>query len=134
MSDFSAALGARNAALNAKRVLANSGFLRIYSSTIPLNADASTGSPVLVEYALAATAFAAASGGAIVANTISPATVAISGTPTFWRIYDSTGTTCIWQGLVADSPTPIANRLAVPGVMTAGALSSIRSMTITEPT
>jgi len=135
MSDFNASTSVKNTGLDAKRVLANGGFLRVYSGPVPSNADASIGAAVqLIQYSLAATAFPAASGGSITANTIAAATVTTSGTHTFWRIYASDGTTCLWQGLTATGGSPVANRLTyASSVLTAGGLSTVRSLVITEP-
>lgn len=135
MSDLSAATAARNASLDAKRVLVNSGFLRVYSGAVPANADAAIGVAVLlVEYGLSATAFAAAASGAIVANAINPATVSTDGSHAFWRLYASDGTTCVWQGLTATNPTAVANRLTyASSVLNAGGLSSVTAFTLTEP-
>lgn len=135
MSDTSSSTTAKNAGLDAKRVLANSGFLRVYSGVVPANADASIGAaPLLVQYTLSATAFAAASGGTISANAITAAAVLLDGVHSFWRIYASNGTTCLWQGLTAVGASPVANRLTyASSVLNAGGISSVPTFTLTEP-
>lgn len=95
----------RNAALDAIRPNANSGFLRIYSGSVPTNADTALGAQVLLaELTLNATSFPAASGGVLTANAITGDTSAdASGTASFFRIYRSNGTSVWCQGTVGTS-------------------------------
>ena len=90
----------------------DSGFLEIYEGTAPVDANtALSGDTLLVTLDLSATAFsaAAASGSAgsrVVtadANTISTAAGVATGTASFYRFYESDGTTVVAQGSVGTS-------------------------------
>ena len=78
-SSFSAAQ--RSTMLDAARSAYNSGKLRIYSGSVPADADAALGgATLLAELTLNATAFPAASSGVLTANAITSGTaVATSG-------------------------------------------------------
>lgn len=92
-----------------------SGFLRIYDGTQPAGPDTALGAQVkLAELALSATAFAAAAGGSLVANTISDDTSA-----------DATGT-ATWATFV----TAAGVRILDVGVAAAGADISLNTVNI----
>ena|SRR6185295_14200431 len=76
----------------------NSGFLRLYSGSVPANADASLGAAVLLaELTMNATAFGASASRTITANAITQDSSAnASGTCSFARMYQSDGTT-VWS-------------------------------------
>lgn len=98
----------RNLGLDAEYdQLDGGGKLRIYDGTAPVGASpadtALSGNTMLIEHALNADAFAAASAGSKAANTIAAATAVASGTATFFRLYKSDGTTCTHQGTVGTS-------------------------------
>lgn len=96
----------RNAVLDAwETAISTSPKFRIYSGTPP--ADESTalsGNTMLVEYSLAADWAANGASGVKTLNSL-PLSVAASatGTATFYRIYNTAGTTCFEQGTVATS-------------------------------
>lgn len=98
-------LASRNVALDAALDVLNGGYLRIYSGTIPANADAVlVGATLLAELRFGTPAFGAASNGQKVANAITPAqSVLVAGTAAFFRAYKSDGTTVVVQGLVGTS-------------------------------
>lgn len=102
---ISLAVARKNEMLTALIDNCNSGKLRIYSGSVPANADASLGAAVLLaELTMNATSFGAASGGTITANSITADTSAdATGTASFFRIYESDGTTVVYQGTVGTS-------------------------------
>ena len=95
-------VASRNLSLNAALdVLNGGGFLRIYSGTQPTDPDtALSGNTLLIEYALASTAFAAASSGSKVMAAVSSATAGNTGTATFFSLVKSDGTTRVHDGTV----------------------------------
>lgn len=103
------AYAARQAALNNALALANSGTLVIYSGTQPANADtALAGNTVLSTSTLSNPAFSNATGGSGSTTTAAltlPANVSASatGTATWFRIYQSNGTTAVADGSVGTS-------------------------------
>lgn len=110
--------------------------IRIYSGTVPANADASLSSNTqLAELTCAATPFSGYSdtGSASRATfgTITPDTSAdATGTATFFRILDSAGTTVKAQGTVGTSGTDLVlNTTSI----TSGSTVSITSGTIDLP-
>lgn len=80
-----------------------SGFLRIYDGTQPAGPDTALGAQVkLAELALSATAFAAAAGGSLVANTISDDTSAdATGTATWATFVTAAGVRILDVGVAA---------------------------------
>lgn len=126
------AVARRNERLDAVRDNANSGKLRIYSGTKPANADAAlSGNTLLAELTMNATAFPAASGGVLTANAITGDTSAdASGTASFWRIYESDGSTIFAQGTCGTS----GESMTLPTLtITAGVAVNITSLTLTDP-
>lgn len=94
----------RNAMADAwSTAIGASAVLRIWSGAMPANCATSDGSNTrLAEFDLASTWTAAASGGVkTLSNLPLVIAAAASGTANYYRIYDSTGTTCHEQGLVA---------------------------------
>jgi hypothetical protein len=85
--------------------LANNGFIRIYDGDQPASADdALTDQNQLCELLLGNPAFGAASGGVIAANAITADPDAdATGVATWFRIYESDGTTALWDGSVGDA-------------------------------
>ena len=93
---------------NALAPLCNSGKLRIYSGTVPVRADDVIGAAVLLaELTMGATAFGASASGVITANAITGANAGATGTASFYRIWNSAGTTCYVQGLVGTSASDL---------------------------
>lgn len=96
----------RNLALNAAFDVCNSGFLRVYSGSAPATADtALSGNTLLAEISLGATAFGAASAGAKALSGVplSDSSANATGTASFFRLYKTDGTTCVFQGSVGTS-------------------------------
>ena len=121
----------RNSALDAIRASYNTGKLRIYSGSVPANADAALGGATqLVELTLGATAFGAASGGVLTANAITGGTAGATGTASFFRILDSAGSTVLAQGAVGTSGA----ELTLPTTsITSGVTVTCSSLTLTIP-
>lgn len=102
-SSFSAAQ--RSTMLDAARSAYNSGKLRIYSGSVPADADAALGgATLLAELTLNATAFPAASSGVLTANAITSGTAGATGTASFFRILDSAGSTVSASSLTVTIP------------------------------
>lgn len=121
-----------NAEANALGTLANTGYLRIYDSTRPTNADTAVGAQVLLaELRLNATAFGAAVAGVITANSITADSAAnAGGTATWFRVLQSNGTTALWDGEVG---TATSNLILNSVTIGAGASVSITALTHTIP-
>jgi hypothetical protein len=99
---------AQNAAADAVVDLVDvggAGSLRIYSGTMPTDANtALSGNTLLANLAMSATAFGSASSGVATAATITADSSAdATGTATFFRILAGNGTTVVIQGSVGTS-------------------------------
>jgi hypothetical protein len=125
---------ARDAALNAVTATVNNGSLRIYSGTAPANADgALSGNTLLAQLTLGATAFGAAASGVATANAISADTSAdATGTPTFFRLLASNGTTVVYQGTAAATGAELNLSNLSGGQIVAGGSVSVTSLTVTQ--
>jgi hypothetical protein len=123
---------ARNAALDAIALLANSGKLRIYTGSMPATPETAVSGTLLAELTMNATAFGAAAGGVITANAITADTSAdATGTAGTYRLFKSDGTTALWDGTVGTSGSDLnLNSVAIQS----GAQVSVSSMTYTLPT
>ncbi len=95
----------RNLALNAALDVLNNGFFDIYDSTQPTDADTAVGAQVkLARCTFGATAWAAASAGSKSANAITADSAAdATGTASWYRMWQSNGTTAVWDGSVGTS-------------------------------
>jgi hypothetical protein len=121
-----------NAALDAGLNPLNSGFLEIWSGSQPATPDvAPTGGNVLLATLnLSATAFTASSGGTKTANAITSGTAAATGTATWFRAYDSNGTTAVIDGSAGISGTDMI--LATASIVT-GAVVSCSGWSVSMP-
>lgn len=110
--------------------LGSNPLLRIYSGSVPTNADTALGAQVLLAELACSSAFAAAaSSGVLTANAISADTSAnATGTATFYRLVTSGGT-CIVQGTVGTSGQDL--NLNTTSIVSAAQVS-VSSMTITS--
>lgn len=103
-----------NAGMNAECALANSGYLRLYSGTQPASVDtAITDQILLASPRFGSTAFGATVSGVATANALTAGTgtaeATASGIAASWfRVFESDGTTPLWDGSVgiADKPNP----------------------------
>jgi hypothetical protein len=125
---------ARDAALNAVTATVNNGSLRIYSGTAPANADgALSGNTLLAQLTLGATAFGSAASGVATANAISADTSAdATGSPTFFRLLASNGTTVVYQGTAGASGQELNLSNLSGGQIVAGGSVSVTSLTVTQ--
>lgn len=119
-----------NAAVDAVRVLANSGIIRIYTGTQPANANSSATGTLLATLTFSATAFAPSVAGVATANSITGANAVASGTAGYFRVLKSDTTTVLWDGSVGTSG---ANLNMANTTITSGGPVSIASMTFTLP-
>lgn len=77
----------------------NSGFLDIYDGTQPTNGDTAVGAQVkLVRLTYSATAAPATSAGVITFNAMTSGVALATGTPTWFRAWQSNGTTAVYDG------------------------------------
>lgn len=121
----------RNRAADAVCVRANTGTLRIYSGTVPADANAALGAAVLLaSLPLAATAFGAAAAGIATANAITAdASADATGTPSFFRVLETDGTTVVFQGTAGTSGTEL---ILSSGTITFTGNVSVSSLTYTQ--
>ena len=125
------AVARRNAALDgALDTVLNSGFLRIYDSTQPTDADTALGAQVLLaELTLNATAFAAASGGSKAANAITADSSAnATGTATWASLVTSGGT----RLMDMSAGTATVNLVLNSAAISSGASVSCSSLSVTQ--
>lgn len=122
----------RNAEMDAVTTrVGTSARLRVYNGTRPANpGTAITSQTMLVELTCNATAFApAASGGVLTANAISNGTAAATGTASWFRLFQSNGTTAIMDGDVGTSGSDLnLNNTSIATSQTV----SVTSFAITE--
>jgi hypothetical protein len=106
--------------------------LRIYSGTKPTDeSTALSGNTLLAQLACSATFAPGASGGVVTVNTISNDVSAdATGTATFFRVYQSNGTTCVIQGDVGTSGSDL--NLNTTSIVSGG-IVSVTSFTMTFP-
>lgn len=131
---------AANAMCNALAALANGGKLKIYDGTQPADANtAITTQNLLATLTLNATAFGAAAGSGTAPNRVSVATAnavtsdpsAIgTGTATWFRQYESDGSTALWDGSVGTSGADL--NLSATGIVTTATVA-VQSFTLTVP-
>lgn len=119
-----------NAQADAYTALLANGYCRIYSGTQPATGDtALSGNTLLAELRFGATAAPAAVAGVITFNAITQdASADASGTPTFYRLFKSDGTSAAGDGTVGTSG---CNLNLVVGTITAGQPVSVTSFTHT---
>src|SRR5216684_293743 len=91
-----------NGEADATARLLDAGKIKLYSGTVPANANASLGAAVLLAtLTFSATSAPASSGGVMTANAITSDTnAAATGTASFFRATKSDGTTVVMQGSV----------------------------------
>lgn len=121
-----------NAALDGARARFNTGFIRIYSGTEPATAGtALSGNTLLAELTTGNPATGAAASNTLTFNAITQdASADATGTATFFRIFNTDGTTVEGQGSVGVSGADLnINSVSI----VAGGTVSITSGTITLP-
>lgn len=91
-------------AADAVTVRLNNGWIRIYTTPRPADADTAASGTILAELRYNATAFGAAVNGVATANAISEDTSAnATGTAAWFRAFESDGTTAVFDGEVGTS-------------------------------
>lgn len=122
---------ARNAELDALAPLANNGYIRIYSGSIPATPETAASGTLLAELRFGATAFGAAASGVITANAITQDSSANNtGTAGYYRALQSDGTTALWDGTVGTSGADLnLNSTSI----NSGVIVQITSLTVTLP-
>lgn len=94
-------VAARNARLNAiATALGASPLLKIYSGAQPADCSTAASGTNLASLTLPASPFATASGGSVAKSGTWSGTGSAAGTAGYFRLYDSTGTTCHAQGSI----------------------------------
>ena len=124
----------RNAQLDAiTAAIGTGGLLRIYSGAVPANVAASLGTAVqLAELPCSSPFASAASGGVLTVSTLTDDPIAdATGTPSFFRVYQSDGTTAVVQGSVGASGCDINLTGLSGGQVTASGSVSVSSLTLT---
>lgn len=118
----------------------NNAYVRVYAGTAPANAGtALSGNTLLAEfqYGSSTPIAGAASSGALSCNIPSPSAgnpaVIVDGTPTFFRVYKSDGTTCTVQGTAGASSCDMNISGLQTGQLKQGGTCSISSFSITDP-
>ncbi len=121
----------RSRAADAVTARANNGRLRIYSGTVPADANAAlSGNTLLADLTLGGTAFAAAASGVATANAITADSSADNtGTATFFRVLESDLTTVVFQGTVGTSGAEL--NLSSVSVIAGGPVS-VSALTYTQ--
>lgn len=111
---------ARNAKAAAWAALADAGILRIYDGTQPASPQTAISTQVLLgSIVLASPAFGAPSTGTVTANIAPPVTTTAAGVATWYRLFESDGTTVIRDGDVSlpagSAECKLANTNIQPG-------------------
>jgi hypothetical protein len=110
----------------------NSGFLDIYDGTQPTNADTAVGAQVkLVRLTYSATAAPATAAGVITFNAMTSGTALATGTPTWFRAWQSNGTTAVYDGTVGASSANLNLSGLTGGQIIIGGTVAISSYTYT---
>lgn len=118
-----------NAEANAFGPLMNTGVIKIFDGTQPVNANtALSGNTLLATLTFGNPAFGSAAAGVLTANAITSGTAVATGTATFARVYESDGTTVVMDCAVGTSGAYI--NLNTTSIVTGG-LVSITSWTHT---
>lgn len=105
--------------------------MRLYTGTEPATcATALSGNTLLVDCPCSATFAPASTGGVLTLNTITQTNAVAGGTASFFRIYDSAGTTCYIQGTVGTSGADL--NLNTTSIASGGPVQ-VTSWTITAP-
>lgn len=126
------AVARRNEMLSALIDNANNGKLRIYSGAEPATADtALSGNTQLAELTMNAVSFGAPANGVMTANAItSDPSADAAGTAAFFRVYESDGSTVVYQGTVTATGGGGDLQLATT-TLSVGLIVSITSLSLT---
>lgn len=133
-SKLNASTAARNAGLDARYTtsVGNAGILRLYDNGAAQPAGPATsvpgGSVLLAEWTCASPFAPAASGGVLTPTLPSVVNASASGTPAWWRLLKSDGTTAVWDGSAGTSGCD----MNISGSVTSGNPINITSWTFTD--
>lgn len=131
---YKAAVATANAMVAAETALCNTGYLRIYSAPQPTNPDtAISGATLLAELRFAATAFGTPASGSAAAATIASVTALATGTPTWFRILKSDGTTVVGDGDVSTTAAGTGALQFDNTSWVAGGTVQVTSFSLAEP-
>lgn len=122
----------RNARLDQiQTTVGTSAVIKIFTGTQPANCGTADSGTKLVEFDLASSWASAASGGSkSLSGMPLTATAAATGTAGYFRLYDSTASTCHMQGTVGTSGTD----LTIDNTsINSGQTVTISSLSFTEP-
>ncbi len=121
---------ASNAAADALGALLNTGYLKLYTTAQPPNANTALGAQTLLAtLRFSATAFPSAVAGVLTANAITSDTnAAASGTAAWFRALESDGTTVVMDGSVG---TASANLILPTTTITAAQTVAVSSFVYT---
>lgn len=86
---------AQDAAMNAIGPLLNSGYIDVYTGSMPATPQTAVSGTLLVTLTFSATAFGSSSSGTITANAITGGTPVANGTAGYARLYKSDHTTAV---------------------------------------
>lgn len=124
---------ARNAKAAAWAALANAGLLRIYDGAQPATPQTAISTQVLLgAIVLADPAFGAPSTGTVTANAATPVATVAAGTATWYRLFQSDGTTVIRDGDVS-LPAGAGECKIVNTNIQPGQPLTLSSMTYSQP-
>jgi hypothetical protein len=117
--------------LAAFAALAAGGSVNVYSGVQPTNSDTAITTQIeLVSFGLGTPAFAAASGGVMAANAITPSVAIATGGAAWFRIFASDGVTAIMDGSVGTASCDL--NLATTTI-TSGDIIGVTSFTLSMP-
>jgi hypothetical protein len=121
----------RNARLDQiETTVGTSALMRILDGALPANCAAADAGAVLAELTLPSDWMAAASGGAkSILGTWQDLSANATGTATYFRVYNTAGSTCHMQGTVGTSGTDM---IVTSTAFTAGASFTVTSFTLTD--
>jgi hypothetical protein len=124
-------VAARNARLNAiTSTVGSTAVLKMFTGTQPATCATADSGTLLLTMTLPATWQAAASAGASSLAGTWTGSASAAGTAGYYRIYDSTGTTCHEQGTVGTSGTDLI--LSPSAALTVSQPVTITSHTLTD--
>jgi len=124
LSDASA-----NAACNPVATLCNNGFIDIYTTPQPANANTAISTQTLLaSLTFGATAFGSAVAGVATANAITSGVAGNTGTAVWFRVFKSDHTTVVFDGSVGTSGANL--NLGTTSIVSGGTVS-ISSLTLT---
>jgi hypothetical protein len=130
-SNLSLAANTAKVMLNAITTIASAGYIEIFSGTQPASSDTGITTQVeLVSLPLNSTAFGTPASGQMSAGAITPATAIATGTASWFRMYETDGTTAIMDGSVGTSGCDLN---LVSTTITSGDIIGVTSFTITLP-